>query len=159
MQHATYPPPQSNEGYGVTEASLIQRNGDMVSDLLYTSNFAFLSLHEAAAATGDAEIAEAEAKLAEFLARIQVESDERPELHGGWFRAFDYGRWEHWGSNADAGWGAWAIETGWTQGWITAVFGLRLRGTSLWDLLEPSEIERHHPELMREMLPDGVWPE
>ena len=68
------PAAASNEAYGTAEASLIQRNGDPVCDLLYTTNFAFLGLHEAAAATGDPRDRRAEEKLAKFLCRIQVRS-------------------------------------------------------------------------------------
>src|SRR5690606_2667004 len=46
IEMGKYPPPQSNEAYGTNEASLIAKNGDPVSDLLYTTNFAFLGLHE-----------------------------------------------------------------------------------------------------------------
>ncbi len=151
-----YPPPRSNEEYATKEASLIAKNGDPVSDLLYTTNFAFLGLHEAAAATGDERIVQAENKLAEFLCRIQIRSDAAPSLDGGWFRAFDFRRWEHWGSNADVGWGAWCIESGWTQGWITAVLAMRQMDTSLWELTEDSRIERHFETLRRQMLPDSV---
>lgn len=149
------PPPASNEAYGTAEASLIQKDGDPVADLLYTVNFAFLGLHEAAA-SGDAAAREGADRLARFLCRIQVRSDAHPFLDGGWFRAFDFRRWEHWGSNADAGWGAWSIESGWTQGWIVAVLALRRLGTSLWDLTEGSRIERHHPRLREAMLPRSV---
>ena len=151
-----YPPPRSNEAYGTNEASLIAANGDPVADLLYTTNFAFLGLREAAAATGDKDIIEAENKLAEFLCRIQVTSDAQPAVDGGWFRAFDFGRWEHWGCNADHGWGAWAIESGWTQGWITSVLAMRHMKTSLWDLTHESRIERHFETLRRKMIPDEV---
>ena len=155
LDRGRYPPPRSNEAYGTNEASLIQENGDPVSDLLYTTNFAFLGLHEAAAA-GDSLAAEAEEKLAAFLCRIQVQSDAHPSLDGGWFRAFDFKRWEPWGSNADAGWGAWAIESGWTQGWIVSVFGMREMDTSLWELTGQSGIARHFEPLRKEMLPDEV---
>jgi hypothetical protein len=148
-----YPPPASNEAYGGNEASLIQQNGDPVSDLLYTTNFAFLGLHEAAAATGDVRIREAEDRLAEFLVRIQVRSEAHLALDGGWFRAFDFERWEAWGSNADAGWGAWAIESGWTQGWITSVLAMRHLQTSLWDLTAESRIERYAESYWNAMLP------
>jgi hypothetical protein len=151
-----YAPPTSNEAYGTNEASLIQQNGDPISDLLYTTNFAFLGLHEAAAATGDKDILSAENKLAEFLCRIQIRSTSDPSLDGGWFRAFDFKRWEHWGSNADAGWGAWAIESGWTQGWITSVLAMRRMKTSLWDLTQGSRIEKHFDRLRSQMLPDDV---
>jgi len=129
-----YPPPKSNQDYGGNEASLIQQNGDPVCDLLYTTNFAFLGLHEAGAATGEALYLEAEDKLAEFLCRIQVRSDAHPELNGTWFRAFDFRRWEPWGSDADAGWGAWCTMTGWIHSWITSVLAMRQMDTSLWDL-------------------------
>jgi hypothetical protein len=149
-----YPPPRSNKAYGTNEASLIAANGDPVTDLLYTTNFAFLGLHEAAAATGDKTIIAAEDKLAEFLCRIQVKSKTQPAVDGGWFRAFDFGRWEHWGSNADHGWGAWCIESGWTQGWITSVLAMRRMKTSLWDLTHNSKIERRHKRLSKIMLPN-----
>jgi hypothetical protein len=149
-----FPPPRSNEEYGVNEASLIQRNGDPESDMLYTVNFAFLGLHEANAAVREPSWRLAEERLAEFLCRIQVRSETRPELDGGWFRGFDFRRWEQWGSNADAGWGAWAIESGWTQGWITAVLALRQAKTSFWDLTAGSRIAVSFDRLQGEMLSD-----
>lgn len=142
-----YGPPISNEEYGEKEATLIQANGDPICDLLYTTNFAFLGLHEAALATQDSLYIDAEEKLAKFLCRIQVRSEKFPELDGAWFRAFDYRQWTYWGSNADAGWGAWSIESGWTQGWIVAVLGLRRMKTSLWDLTGSSRIKEHFTEL------------
>jgi hypothetical protein len=129
-----YKPPASNQAYGTNEAPLIQNNGDQVCDLLYTSNFALLGLHEAAAATGDPYYQRAEVRLAGFLCRIQVQSETHPELAGAWYRAFDFKKWEFWGSNADAGWGAWCVETGWTQAWITMVLAMRQQNTNLWQL-------------------------
>lgn len=152
IEMGKYPPPQSNEAYGTNEASLIAKNGDPVSDLLYTTNFAFLGLHEASYALDDPKVKKAVNSLAEFLCRIQVKSDKHPELHGGWMRAFDFEKFEHWGSNADAGWGAWAIESGWTQGWITSILSLRELNTSIWDLTERSEIEANFLPLKKEML-------
>jgi hypothetical protein len=150
------PPPRSNEQYGLNEASLIQQNGDPVADLLYTVNFAFVGLHEAAAAAKEPAWQLAEDKLAQFLVRIQIHSDTRPELDGGWFRAFDLKRWEAWGSNADAGWGAWVIESGWTEGWIASVLALRQMKTTLWDLTESSQIEKRYTALRQQMLPDPI---
>jgi hypothetical protein len=129
-----YGPPKSNAEYGTSEAPLLQQNGDPVADLLYTTNFAFLGLHEAAAATHDPVYVRAEKRLAEFLCRIQIRSQRHPELAGGWFRAFDYGTWDYWASGSDWGWGPWSIESGWTQSWITVVLGMRNLQTSLWDL-------------------------
>jgi hypothetical protein len=152
----SYPPPPSNEAYGEHEASLIQADGDPVADLLYTTNFAFLGLHEAAAATGDEDYRVASDRLADFLCRIQARSSRRPELDGAWFRAFDFGRWEPWGSNADVGWGAWSVESGWTQGWITAVLAMRQRQTSLWELVEGSRVGEALRAHRESMLPSAV---
>jgi hypothetical protein len=138
-----YGPPKTNEEYGTNEAALIQENGDPLADMLYTTNFAFIALREAAAATGDPYYRDAEDRLADFLVRIQVCSERHPELDGAWFRAFDFRRWDYWASNADAGWGAWSIEAGWTQGWISAVFGLRQMRSSYWDLTKGSRIGSH----------------
>nr|WP_299382970.1 hypothetical protein [Allomuricauda sp.] len=151
LEKGVFPPTRKNEDYGLHEASLIARNGDPVSDLLYTTNFAFLGLHEAWYSSKDPRVKEAADKLAEFLCRIQVKSPNHPELNGGWMRAFDFRRFEHWGSNADAGWGAWAIETGWTQGWITTILSLREMNTSVWDLTKNSEVGEHHQALKKEM--------
>lgn len=156
LANGTYPPSQSNAAYGTTEASLIQENGDPVADLLYTTNFAFIGLHEAAAATGDPRIQTAADKLAEFLCRIQIRSEKHPFLDGGWFRAFDFDRWEFWASNADAGWGAWSIESGWTCGWINAVLAMRQTDTSLWDMAKRCRIGRHHAKWRKRMIPDEV---
>jgi hypothetical protein len=155
LKMGKYPPPQSNEAYGTNEASLIGKNGDKVSDLLYTTNFAFLGLHEARYASDDQEIKIAADKLAEFLCRIQIYSKQHKQLHGGWFRAFDYGRYEPWGCNADLGWGAWSIESGWTQGWITSVLALREMKISIWDLTRGSTIDHYFGKLKKQMLGDN----
>ena len=151
--HGSYGPPASNEAYGTAEAPLIQKNGDPLCDLLYTTNFAFAGLHEAAAATGDSYYRKSSDKLAAFLCRIQIQSEKHPELAGGWFRAFDFNRWDYWASNADLAWGAWCIESGWTQAWITSVLAMRELKSSLWDLTAKSRIARHLKPLIPGMLP------
>ncbi len=152
--HGKYGPPASNAEYGTTEAPLIQENSDAIADMLYTSSFAFLSLQEAAAATGDTTLFHAFEDLRDFLIRIQVHAPEHPELDGAWFRAFDVNRWEYWASNADLGWGAWAIESGWTQSWITSVLAMDELGLSLWDLTAESNISRYFETYRQRMLPE-----
>lgn len=134
---------ESNAQYGTRETALIQNNGDPAADMLYTCNFAFLGLHEAAAATGDTFYAKAADRLAEFLCRIQVRSDAHPEFDGAWFRGFDYRRWDYWGVNGDIGWGAWCTETGWMQAWIVGTLAMRASDKSLWELAAKSHIEEH----------------
>jgi len=146
-----YAPPISNEAYGTSEAPLIQENGDPVSDMLYTSNFAFIGLHEANAVSNNKKLKEAEDKLTEFLCRIQINSEVYPYLDGGWYRAFDFKNWEYWASNSDIGWGAWSIESGWTQSWITATLGMRLQKTSLWDIIQKIEVEEKFSKILKLM--------
>ena len=149
-----YGVPTTNEAYGTAEAPLIQENGNPLCDLLYTTNFAFVGLHEAAAATGDVFYKKAEDRLADFLCRIQIVSEERPELDGAWFRAFDFERWDYWASNAELGWGAWCIESGWTQGWITSVFAMRNLQTSFWEITANNRMQQHVDRWVFHMLPD-----
>lgn len=148
---------KSNEQYGTCEISLLQENGDPLADMIYTCNFALLGLNEAAAATGDAKIARAAGRLAEFLVRIQIRSEAHPELDGGWYRGFDFGRWDYWGSNGDNGWGVWCTETGWTQGWIVAGLALRQARTSLWEMTKGSQIARHFEKYRKAMVPDDAF--
>ncbi len=151
LENGSLIPPKTNADFGVNEATILQKDGDPACDLLYTSNFALLGLHEAAAATGEAYYQDAADKLTAFLCRIQIESRDHPELNGGWYRAFDYRLWEYWGSNADAGWGAWCIESGWTQAWITSVLGMRELDTSLWELASHQDIKHLVKPLFDEM--------
>ena len=144
----------SNKAYGLREAPLIFENGDPVADMLYTSNFAFFSLNEAAHATGNKKYKIAVDKLSDFLTRIQVKSNRHKDLDGGWFRAFDYNRWDYWASNADVGWGAWSTLTGWIQSWIVSTQLLVERDNSYWELTKKSMINKRMTETVKTML-DG----
>ncbi|MEO5648463.1 MAG: hypothetical protein ABIR03_00915 [Ginsengibacter sp.] len=141
----------SNKEYGLHEAPLIYENGDPVADMLYTSNFAFFSLNEAAQVTGNKKYKEAVIKLSDFLTRIQIKSDKHKDLDGGWFRAFDYKRWDYWASNADAGWGAWSTLTGWIQSWIVTTQVLVERNQSYWELTKKSTINKQMPQAVKTM--------
>lgn len=154
LETGCFKPPKTNAGYGRNEAPLIQENGDPLADMLYTCNFALLGLHEAAAVTGDPEIQQVEDKLVEFLIRIQVRSEIHPELDGAWFRGFDFAKWDYWASNSDVGWGAWSVESGWTQGWVPAVMAMRLKKINLWDMTKDSKIARFMDKVRPAMLPD-----
>ncbi|MGV3640781.1 MAG: hypothetical protein ACO1NZ_09700, partial [Adhaeribacter sp.] len=144
---------KSNKDYGRHEAPLIAENGDEVADMLYTTNFAFFALNEAAAATGEQQYLDATRKIADFLVRIQVQSQAHPDLDGAWFRAFDYDRWEYWASNADAGWGAWGTLTGWTQSWIVSTLAMMQQQNSLWAMTRNSGIRQQALPAIKAMLP------
>lgn len=146
-----YGPTKTNQAYGKHEAPLIFRNGDPVADMLYTSNFAFFALNEAAQTTGNKRYQDAVSKLADFLVRIQVKSDSHPDLDGAWFRAFDYNRWDYWASNADAGWGAWCTLSGWIQSWIVGTQALVEKNQSYWNITQAMDLKKSF-ELSRWML-------
>ena len=151
LENGKYPPPRSNEDYGVTEASLMQEEGDPVSDLVYTVNWALIGLHEAFAAVCDSRLKEAEDRLAAFLCRIQLRSDAHPELDGAWMRSFDDEKWEYWGSSADSGWGAWCVESGWTNTWIASVLSMRSLGARLYNLEFAESFRSAMPRVLQEM--------
>lgn len=156
---AHFMPPTSNEEYGTREMPIIQDNGNRASDQLYVTGFALLVLREAAAVLDDPKLKTAENKLAEYLCRIQARADDIPYLNGGWFRAFDFHRWEYWASSGDAGWGAWSMEAGWGPAWAAATMGLRASGTTIWDLTRDSRIGRHLPAVQQLMAVNagGPW--
>ncbi|MCM1178477.1 MAG: hypothetical protein NC308_07015 [Clostridium sp.] len=143
---------RSNEAYGKEEAPLIFDNGDPVADMLYTGNFAFFGLNEAACATGDPDMLEAVEKLSDFMTRIQVRSDRFKNVDGAWFRAFNYRNWDYWASNADAGWGAQSTLTGWIQSWIVTTQALMEMETSFWDITSDSCIGKEDMDVIESML-------
>ena len=151
IENGRYPPPRSNEDYGLHEASLMQEEGNPVCDLLYTANWALVGLHEASAATKDAKLQEAEDRLAAFLCRIQVRSEAHPYLDGAWMRSFDDVLWEYWGSSADNGWGPWCVESGWTNSWIASILAMRKRGSRLFDLRASDRFRSLMPKLLADL--------
>ena len=141
--NAFYMSPTSNEEYGTREMPIIQDDSDSASDQLYVTGFTLLVLHESRRVLDDPTLKEAENKLAAYLCRIQTRSERLPYLNGGWFRAFDFKRWEYWASSGDAGWGAWSLEAGWGQAWGAIAMGLRTLDTTMWDLTADSRIGLH----------------
>lgn len=129
-----------NSDYGTDEGSLIFKNGEEISCMLYTNNFALFSLNEAAEATHNRKYEEATNRLSDFLTRIQVQSKNHKDLDGAWFRAFDYGKWDYWASNSDAGWGAWCTLTGWIQSWIVTTQVQIQQKQGFWELTQKSNM-------------------
>ncbi len=142
----------SNAAYGLKEAPLISDYGNPVTDLLYTLNFAFFTLNEAAAATKNPVYAEATKRIADFMLRVQVNSSRHPELHGAWFRAFDYRHWDYWASNADSGWGPWGTLTGWTQSWILNGLIYQQHQKNFWD----QSAHFYHRETFKKMASEKI---
>ncbi|MBM7788817.1 hypothetical protein [Tenggerimyces flavus] len=145
---------ETNEEYGTTEEPIIFQTGDSASDQLYTTGFALLGLHEAAAVLNDTKASEGADRLADYLIRIQTKSD-RQELNGGWFRSFDFDRWAYWGSSGDAGWGAWCLELGWAPAWCATALSLRERKTTLWqELAKVTPDPKRANDVIARMIPN-----
>ena len=150
-----YGKPNSNAEYGTTEAPLISNNGDPIVDMLYTTNFAFVGMNEAAKATGNPRYVESVHRMSDFLTRIQVRSDRFKNLDGAWYRAFNFHNWDYWAANADAGWGAWSTLTGWTQSWIVGTQALIELDSSIWEITENISFDREWKQVKETMFPDG----
>lgn len=108
-----------------TECSLLAENGDPVCDLLYSLNWLPLGLLQAWLATGDPAMKTRWQDICEFLLSVQLEAAD-PLINGAWPRAVDVERREVFAMPYDAGWGPWAVESGWTMGEITAGLALGL---------------------------------
>ena len=152
------PPFKTNSDYGGAEAAVIQNNGDPCSDSLYTANFAMLGINEAYAAMasiGNTALAskyqDYATSLSDYHVRIQQVSD-NAKYNGLWYRGFDYEKWEAYGSDGDAGWGIWCVETGWTQAWISATLSLQVMETNMWDYSKDSSIGTNFDAVAERML-------
>ena len=143
---------KTNSDYGIDESYMGFKNGDKVTDQLYTCNFAVLGMHEAYLATGNGEYLKAVQKLADYLVRIQVNSRRYKDIDGAWFRGFDYGRWDYWGSNADIGWGVWCTLTGWMQSWIVTTLVQMEQKKGLWEVSDGMQIKGTANKVIQQMM-------
>lgn len=101
------------------ESTLLAQNGDPVVDLLYSLNWLPMGFIQAYFVTKDPYFKELWVEIAKFFVSAQIRSRNRL-INGGWTRALDVQRMEVYGLTSDAGWGPWAIESGWTVAEITS---------------------------------------
>lgn len=120
------------ERYGTEDTGVFRMNGEGISDQLYTNNFLLMNTWEAWKATGDPTVKEFLEKLVHFLSGIQITSS-RKEFDGGWMRSFHLESGEYYGNNGDTGWGAYVIESGWTNAIILSSLILKELNQSLLD--------------------------
>ena len=109
-------------------------------------------MYEASITLKDQRLRETVQKMAKFFCRIQVRSKKHPYLDGAWMRSFDFRKWEYWGSSADIGWGAWSVESGWTNSWIVSTMMLMERDKSMFDLSMRNDFIKIAPAAVKEML-------
>ncbi|GAB3904835.1 hypothetical protein GCM10028826_06320 [Mucilaginibacter boryungensis] len=141
--------PASYPGLNLTQKPVETRleRGVITSDVFGP----LFSLNEAAHATGKIKYKQAVDKLSNFLIRVQIKSKKHTDLDGGWFRGFDYNRWDYWASNSDAGWGAWCTLTGWSQSWIVATQIQVQENQSYWDITRKSGVNKHMQQTVKIM--------
>ena len=101
------------------ESSLLAKNGDPIVDLLYSLNWLPMGFMQAYFVTKDPYFKELWEGIAKFFVSAQIHSGDKM-INGGWTRALDVELMEVYGLAADAGWGPWAIESGWTVAEITS---------------------------------------
>jgi len=148
----------ANKRYGTGESAIVHKAGDPATDALYAINFAFIGMHEAAAATGNKAYQKSADRMADFFIRTQTQSKKHPELDGTWYRGFDYKKWDYWGSDGDAGWGIWTNEIGWTHSWVTATLAFREMKTNLWDIGKTTTASKIFGDIRKQMLPAATHP-
>ncbi|WP_163513477.1 hypothetical protein [Fodinicola acaciae] len=126
--------PTSNFAYGLDEQSIVQQNGDPITDQLYTLGFAAWTLPIAHQLTGEPVFDELATGVLDYLSRIQIDDDS--PLSGAWMRSFDFANWEYFGSNADIGWGPYCVETGWANATILLGAMIKLTGHTFFPAVE-----------------------
>jgi hypothetical protein len=130
----------SNVGHSVEggDLGLTYNVDEKISDQLYCTSFAAMNYWIAYKATGERAYLQDFVRTADYLVRIQVESPDAM-IDGGWMRGFDYSLWEYYGSNADQGWNAYCLETGWTNAIIDMALGLFLMDDAFFDPTQASK--------------------
>lgn len=108
-----------------SECSLLTKNGDPVSDLLYSVNWLPLGFLQCYLITKDKKFYEMWKDITMFFIKSQILSKDQ-NLNGAWARGFDLDMHEVYGVPHDVGWGPWAIESGWTVAEILMGIGYGL---------------------------------
>lgn len=118
--------------YGTEDTGVFRENGEKIADQLYTNNFLIINSWEAWKATRDSQMLEFNDQLVNYISDIQIVSDKK-EYRGGWMRSYHLESKEYFGNNGDTGWGAYCLESGWTNAIITT--GLLLKELE-WSLVD-----------------------
>ncbi len=107
------------------ESTLLSRNGDPVTDLLYSLNWLPVGFAQAYLVTKDPYFETLWNRIVRFLCGSQLHSS-NPQLDGAWARAYDVRHREVYGLPKDVGWGPWVIESGWTVAEISSGISMGL---------------------------------
>ncbi|MEH7179704.1 hypothetical protein [Neobacillus vireti] len=129
IEEADNPDP---ERYGTEDTGVFRLNQEGIADQLYTNNFLCVNAWEAVKATRNSDLKDFHEKIVHFISSIQI-SAPKCEFDGGWMRSFHLERGEYYGNNGDTGWGAYVMESGWTNAIIVSGLLLKELDQSLLD--------------------------
>jgi len=113
------------------ECSILTENGDPVADMLYSTNWLPIAFAYAYHVTNDPWFSDLWRDVTAFCIRSQIISEDTL-TNGSWCRAFDMDLGEAYGCPHDAGWAAYASESGWTNAEI-------LMGMMMPEIFQKSE--------------------
>lgn len=134
------------------DCSITTHLDDPLSDQLYQTSFQLLHAWWSFIATGDPVCLEAFHKIGDFLARIQMESnDER--INGAWVRGWDLENWECFGAPYDPNYGPYSAYTGWMNSIIDIAYSLYLLNENPFPPIVNDEIARALLEKVRKETP------
>jgi hypothetical protein len=107
------------------DCSITTDVNDPLSDQLYQTSFLLLHAWWSYKATGEAVCLSAFHKIGDFLARIQMESEDK-RIDGAWVRGWDLENWECFGAPYDPNYGPYSAYTGWMNSIIDIAYCLYL---------------------------------
>ncbi|MBC7329907.1 discoidin domain-containing protein [bacterium] len=107
------------------DCSITTAVDDPLSDQLYQTSFLLLHSWWSYKATGESVCLSAFHKIGDFLARIQMESEDK-RIDGAWVRGWDLENWECFGAPYDPNYGPYSAYTGWMNSIIDIAYSLYL---------------------------------
>jgi len=134
------------------DCSITTQQDDPLADQLYQTSFLLLHAWWSYKATGDPICLEAFHKIGDFLARIQMESEDE-RIDGAWVRGWDLENWECFGAPYDPNYGPYSAYTGWMNSVIDIAYSLYLLGENPFPSLIGDERARELLAKLREEEP------
>jgi len=113
------------------DCSITTDANDPLSDQLYQTSFLLLHAWWSYKATGEDVCLSAFHKIGDFLARIQMESEDE-KINGAWVRGWDLENWECFGAPYDPNYGPYSAYTGWMNSIIDIAYCLYLLNENLF---------------------------
>ncbi len=140
------------------DCSITTQPDDPLADQLYQTSFLLLHAWWSYKATGESVCLEAFHKIGDFLARIQMESEDE-RIDGAWVRGWDLESWECFGAPYDPNYGPYSAYTGWMNSIIDIAYALYLLDENPFPPLTVDERARSLLAKLREEPRDEIGEE